>query len=409
MAEQDLLNAFNDCIDRIKTGQTIEDCLRRYPQYAAALRPMLETGNVVRSLHVSPVEVAQVRERARYRFEEAIRTTRRGRKTKPVYRLGGLAAAILLMILVISGGASVAAQFSLPGDSLYGLKLLTEQIRLSVSNDPALVGQFEQRRIDETRQLLNQDRPAEVAFQGTLMAISSPSWTVAGIPVQVSGNTSGATNAAVGDIVEIQGWTTSQGQLFATAITIISTTAPQPSPTFAPTHVPTVIVVTQHPTLTPTPSATQTPLLTATSAATTTATATATVTLSPTITPVPTLTATLSPTVCVPAPPIGWVVYQVQPGDTLTRLASASNISLTLLMSANCLVDPGFIVVGDHLYLPNAVSPISTTPPTGDNNNINQNDNNNGGQDNNPGNNQNGNNDNGDDHGGGNGGHGGDG
>ena len=47
MAEQDIINALDDCINRLADGQSLEDCLRRYPQYASALRSMLETGRLV--------------------------------------------------------------------------------------------------------------------------------------------------------------------------------------------------------------------------------------------------------------------------------------------------------------------------------------------------------------------------
>ncbi len=50
MAELDLTNVFNDCVDRMAQGQSIDDCLRRYPQYTSTLRPMLEAGLLVQRM-----------------------------------------------------------------------------------------------------------------------------------------------------------------------------------------------------------------------------------------------------------------------------------------------------------------------------------------------------------------------
>jgi len=48
MASYDVFDAFNDCIDRLNTGQSLDDCLRAHPQHADRLRPLLETAIVVR-------------------------------------------------------------------------------------------------------------------------------------------------------------------------------------------------------------------------------------------------------------------------------------------------------------------------------------------------------------------------
>ncbi len=409
MAEQDLLNAFNDCIDRLAAGQSIDECLRRYPQFAAALRTMLETGQQVRAMRVSPVEVAQVQERARYRFEEAVRMTAPRRKPAyPVYHLASLAAAILLISVVILGGAGVMAQASLPGDPLYGVKLFTEKIQ--VAFDPNLATQFDQRRIDETQQLINTGRTEDVSFRGEVAFVDATHWTVASLRVTISPDTRGAAAVHDGDIVEVQATTTSMGEIIANSVIVLVEKPPTPTP--LPTHVPTAFPVTARPTATDTPTITSTPSITPTPSPSLTGTPTAiptiTYTPSPSSTAAPTLTLTPSATACIPTAPAGWVSYQVQPGDSLSRLATSRNITLNQLMAVNCLVDPGFIVAGEELYLP-AVQQIGTTPqPTseGSDNNTNLNDNasdNSGGGDNNSGSgssNSNDNNDNGDDHGG---------
>ncbi len=46
------------------------------------------------------------------------------------------------------------------------------------------------------------------------------------------------------------------------------------------------------------------------------------------------------------------VLYQVQPGDTLSSIALAHNITLDALESANVLANPNLVVVGSMLHLP---------------------------------------------------------
>jgi LysM repeat protein len=73
-------------------------------------------------------------------------------------------------------------------------------------------------------------------------------------------------------------------------------------------------------------------------------------------TPVPATTA--APT-C--GPPANWVPYQVQPGDTLFRLALNTGTTVEAIMQANCLTSATVIFAGQNLFLPKL--PPSPTPP----------------------------------------------
>ncbi|MBZ0284942.1 MAG: DUF5666 domain-containing protein [Anaerolineae bacterium] len=419
MVEQELLNIFNDCIDRIGSGQTIEDCLGVYPHYASVLRPMLEAGNLVKRARTPHLEITSAQERVRLRYETAIRTPSR-RRVYPLGRFASLAAAVLIVFTLISTGAGVLAESSIPGDSLYGFKLFTENLRLTFSEDADLRQQFADRRVDEVRQLIVLGRPAEITFEGKVEAITSSTWIVASIPVQITSSTTRVNGILSGDQIQVQGYTTSGGTLIAKTIILIEPGTPEvlpPPHTATPELPPTATIlptntrtVTESPTPANTPSATtiQTQTLTpsSTPSATRTASFTPTRTLMPsrtpsstpsatlTISPSPTRTPTPSrtpspgpsktpaPTICAPTQPQGWQTYQIQIGDTLSSLAANRGITLEQLMIVNCLVDPGFIVVGQKLFLPPAPQIISTQPPgsidapPGDGGSDNQNDNN---------------------------------
>jgi len=115
----------------------------------------------------------------------------------------------------------------------------------------------------------------------------------------------------------------------------IATSTATPTPSLTPTSSPTWQPFT--------PSVSTTPLLD-----------------SPT--PLPTWTPTLTPT--PPPPPIncpprpGWLVYFVQPGETLDSIATRYQISSAELQNANCMLTKD-LLPGVVIYVP----PIRTQPP----------------------------------------------
>ncbi len=398
MANQDFLNAFNDSIDRLAAGQTVEDCLRLYPNYAAALRPLLETGRLLDRLNAPVLEVEQAKTRGRIRFEEALRQPLPQRRTSPFRPYLNLAAAVLVIVFFASIGAGTAAQNSLPGDSLYGLKQITESLQQSLSGDPALASIFNERRQDEIKQLLALNRVTDVSFEGTVVVINSTSWLVDELPLHVPADTAGAAEILAGDRIQVAAYTTPNGELIASSITLIEAGDQHQSPTPTATLIPSSTATTvpsATPTLTTTPSAT--PSATQTTTQTATVTASHTATDSPTMaatpspastptnrpapTPSPTQTATVrpsatstytqtaippvaGPTLCATLQPTRWVEYRVQPGDTLSGLATNRGITLEQLLLVNCLTDPHFIVVGDTLILPRTSTTSTQAPGT---------------------------------------------
>ncbi len=103
---------------------------------------------------------------------------------------------------------------------------------------------------------------------------------------------------------------------------------------------------------------------TATTAATPAASATATATTA--ATPAASATAadisTSTSTVCNAQAPEGWVSYHVQPGDTLSALALAGEVSLEMLLRVNCLQRGDFLIAGQIIYVPAGVDTNSTVP-----------------------------------------------
>ncbi|MCA9909097.1 MAG: hypothetical protein KC519_10655, partial [Anaerolineae bacterium] len=72
MDERQLSEALNICIDRLAMGHSIEDCLRAYPEYADALRPLLYAGLASSRAEYNLEEVRAAKMRAQMRFEQAL-------------------------------------------------------------------------------------------------------------------------------------------------------------------------------------------------------------------------------------------------------------------------------------------------------------------------------------------------
>jgi uncharacterized membrane protein YgcG len=288
MAERDFSDILDDCITRLASGQTIDDCLLDYPERASDLRPMLEAGLLTRRISINPLEIRQAKDRVRFRLE----SRRRPSRNRQVWTASGVLLAALAIIFI---GALLFADSSLPGDPLYGLKRFSETARLVTGggNDAGLREQFEQRRLAEIAGLLARRRAADVTFKGELQATEASNWRVSGFPLIVSPTVPGAQTAQVGDEIEVQASTTIQGTLVARSIALLQH---DPRNDLQPTITPSVVITSSpEPTLTPT----ATPSRTLTSSPTLTTTPTVTPTRKASLVPA----TTKPPTIAPPAQP----------------------------------------------------------------------------------------------------------
>ncbi len=79
--------------------------------------------------------------------------------------------------------------------------------------------------------------------------------------------------------------------------------------------------------------------------------------------PIPSTFPPHTPALCVP--PTGWVIYQVQTGDTLSQISQAVGVLVATLQLANCLGYSSLIWAGQHLYVPYLPpQPMATIAPS---------------------------------------------
>jgi hypothetical protein len=167
------------CLQEAARTGDAEAALKRYPQHADRLRPLVELALAARDDYADvpapPGELAA----GRRRLLEAAAQRRRGvplqgipvptqgRKPKMklmlASRIIGAMLAIVIGTVAVGGGAAVAAADSLPGDALYPMKLAVEDLRLALASGPeAQVGlalDLADERLAEIEALLEEGLP----------------------------------------------------------------------------------------------------------------------------------------------------------------------------------------------------------------------------------------------------------
>jgi len=128
---------FNECYERIRTGESLHSCLARYPEHRAELKSLLETafdiGRRASYIHPRP----EFRHWAQVRLQGAQHyASQQGQVAKPGHfswwRQSWAVAVTAVLILMLTTGSTVAASSNaMPDQTLYPVKLATEEMRLA--------------------------------------------------------------------------------------------------------------------------------------------------------------------------------------------------------------------------------------------------------------------------------------
>ncbi len=127
---------FNECYERIRSGESLKSCLKRYPEHAAELESLLRTTFDIgrRASYIQPRP--EFKHWAQVRLEGAQRYAKQQRQTERPslfsWRRSWAVAVAAILVLLLTGGSTVAASSdALPDEPLYPVKLATEQVRLA--------------------------------------------------------------------------------------------------------------------------------------------------------------------------------------------------------------------------------------------------------------------------------------
>jgi hypothetical protein len=273
---------FNECLDSIQAGESVEACLARYPEHAEALRPLLSLATAVRAVPLprpNPLAVHASRQRMLRAVSErdARQPLLAGLFAWPWLRATLALAVLILVVGFGSRGLVAVSAGSLPGDNLYPVKRFAENVRYALTLDPVarqqLEAEFAAEREKEVRTVLDSGRLATVEFRGNLEAIGDGLWGVSGLEVILTDQTVIVGQPAVGAMVLVQARSAGDGTLLALRLEVQSlplpatlTAAPTPRPSLTPTATRSTVTSTptQPPTRTPAPTATPSPTRTAT-------------------------------------------------------------------------------------------------------------------------------------------------
>ena len=162
-------SVLDECIAALQQGDTVDDCLAKYPSHADRLEPLLILADKVRNTPPAlprPWPQAAAWQRVRQRATD-LRSSPQpvqlsfdyGAWLRPV----AITLAVLLALFGATGGTVLAAQNSLPDSPLYRVKLATEDVRLwfvfdDVHKAEILIDQSNE-RMDEILQMNRQDKP----------------------------------------------------------------------------------------------------------------------------------------------------------------------------------------------------------------------------------------------------------
>ncbi len=218
-------DAFQDILEAIAAGRSIESALESYPQFADELRPLLESAPIA-APEVLAVEIdATARERSRtHMLKYAAQRRAESPSRMPQWRFSFASLLIAAILLLSSTGIWVASAQSLPGDPFYAIKRTAEDINRSLVSDKNtlydLDFEYRQRRVNEVLRLLATDRVETVTFSGVLLEQNKGLWSVERVPVIIHDGTLQYGPFTPGDEVEVQGVTTKSNAVLASAVTL---------------------------------------------------------------------------------------------------------------------------------------------------------------------------------------------
>jgi len=155
---KNLEQIFEECLERIFQGESIESCLMRYPKEAARLEPLLRTVLGVSNRAATLKPDPEFKARARMRIDSAWHYAA---QHKAVQKTGGFswqrswafALSAIVLLLFGSVGTAFASAAAMPDEPLYGTKLAAEQVQLALTfseeNKAALHASFAEQRAQE--------------------------------------------------------------------------------------------------------------------------------------------------------------------------------------------------------------------------------------------------------------------
>jgi hypothetical protein len=167
MKIEDILD---NCLERLFKGESIEDCLRDYPSQASELEPLLKTSLALlqKSAAIQPNPAFKAKVGSQLQGMLLAKREKAEKKAiGPIWRRRWAVAVSSVLVVLLAGIGTVAASAdALPDESLYAVKLATEQARIALASSDTdraeLHIQFAERRATEIAEMARKGESGEI-------------------------------------------------------------------------------------------------------------------------------------------------------------------------------------------------------------------------------------------------------
>ena len=166
---QKIEDILDNCLERMFKGESVEDCVKTYPEQALELEPLLKASFVViqKSCAIQPSPEFKARGRSQLQGILYAKLAKAERARIPIWHRRWAVAMTTVLVIVLAGvGIAAASTNALPDEPLYPAKLATEQARLTLAfsgmGKAKLHIQFAERRATEIAEMVLQGRSDKI-------------------------------------------------------------------------------------------------------------------------------------------------------------------------------------------------------------------------------------------------------
>ena len=132
--DEKIVDALNDCLERLARGEALEAVLSRYPEARRELELLLKASLVTRKALAGIAPPPGARARVWTHLQPAMKGRSRPRASQLAWlRPWAVAATSLFLVFLLAGGTVLASTNSLPHQPLYAVKLASEQVQLALT------------------------------------------------------------------------------------------------------------------------------------------------------------------------------------------------------------------------------------------------------------------------------------
>lgn len=173
-----LEDSFNDCFERLLSGESLESCLKRYPEHAHELETMLRTAFDVkrRAFPIQPRPEFKYWARVRLRGAQDYVSNQPSKSKPGIFhwqRSWAFVVTAILILVIATGGTAAASSEALPDEPLYEVKLAIEQAQIAITFSETdkieLHARLIERRAQEIAAMASQGKTDKVTAVSTQM------------------------------------------------------------------------------------------------------------------------------------------------------------------------------------------------------------------------------------------------